>query len=487
MPGSPRAAAFCYCSPVATGFTRGTSPLGLPSVSSGAGGLVRLFQAISAHKIRARQSLLRIVALRAWMFEQVTESLYVGVILVIGGASAAAFNLFLARTMPREEYGLLSLIQAISFLSGRFVSLGAAQAVPRLVGPAGYDGINGAWMRLYGRIILRAVVPASVLTGLVAAVWYGWSVFVTVASIFLVAAFGAAVLSGNILRAAARPVIGQAVIQSSRILVFPALIFVLAVSTMELRLQHGLLLLLTVAAVTLAISTATLRPISVSHELPEDTWARLRGDSRQFLGLAISLEAINYIDQLIVPSLLSLEALALYSVLWWLVAMPFKFFRGGLGFTLLPRLRRVRRRREALRIIRLQVGLVVGAALSASVTLSVVTPIILRVLYSGRYAAPFALIVSMVAIGVIQLVYIVPSSMIGAWGDTSALASLNKWGWPSTLVGLCGAWIGGVYFGLVGIALGTGLGFAFRLLAACLLAISSWRRWCSRLVYSGTT
>lgn len=406
--------------------------------------------------------------------KELAEPAVAAVIVGLAGASLALGNLALAGSMSREAFGLISLVQAVAFFSSGFASLGAAQAVPRLVGPTMLPEVI-PWRRLMLQVALVATIPVSIVCAFLSGVWYGWPLGTSFAAAILTAGLGLSSLGGNILRARGRALFGQMVVQAWRLVAFPALGLVAvgvpgAVSTTSiLALFAGVGLLAGAASVGAVWQTSRVGPV------PSRVWKALWGDSRHFLGIAVSLAGLNYLDRLMIPQLLGLEELALYAVLWWVIGMPFTLAQAGIGFTLMPRLRMLSSRSEARAVLVAQAGAIGTLIVVGGTAMVFAAPPLVNAIYAGRYDAPPTLALTLVLIGALRLIYVLPSSIVGAWADTRTLARFHWSGWPSLLVAVFGVWVGGVLAGMVGVALGTACGFAARVLAASFFAYRSWR------------
>jgi len=403
------------------------------------------------------------------------EPISVAFVLSLGGAAVAGFNVLVARQLSPEQFGLLNLVQAVAFFGASFVSLGSSQAAPRLV--SGEDTVSSvAWWDALKRVFWRAIVPTSIIGGIAAGLWYDWSLSVTAVVITLLAALGTATLGGNLLRSAARPIIGQFIVQFWRLAMAVAILLLLLLKSEAVTLESTLVLFIAMGGLALTVTVTSVRALGSHGPIDEAQWSGLRRDSRQFLWITLSLALLNYADRLVIPSVLTLEALAQYSAIWWLVGMPFKLFHSGIGFTLLPRLRRFAEPREARHLLYTHIAFVCLIAISACVSMYFLTPWLVDILYEGKYSAPRGLVAAMLFLAVLLISYAIPSSMVGAWGDRRSLASLNMFGWPAAALALAGAWLGGNTWGLIGVVIGTSLGLALRLTGAILIAQACWRK-----------
>ena len=159
-----------------------------------------------------------------------------------------------------------------------------------------------------------------------------------------------------------------------------------------------------------------------------------------------------------IPELLSFEALATFSVLAAIVGAPFHMLQLGIGYTLLPRLRKaptIPARRQLLR----HEGLVTTfAAAGTAGLLWVATPWIVRSFLGDKYILPTGLIIVALVLGMLRLLSSYAKTMVKSIGTTSDLVKLNVFSWLSIALAAGGATVGAGW-GLTGLLNDVGIGW----------------------------
>jgi O-antigen/teichoic acid export membrane protein len=397
------------------------------------------------------------------------ESLAVAVVFAMAGVAAAGVNLLLAGIMTVEDFGLISLVQAVVVFGTPLVSLGAADALQRLAGRRG-PRRPVAWPRLFRSVAVRWTVPTGAFLSLAAGLWYGWTPAVTLGTAVFMVAAGVAYLAGHILRAGGETTWGMVTVHGWRFASAALVLAFLVAAPARLSATAAVLLLAVSAA--LAVPAAALR---IRRRLPGDgplgeMWPEFRTESRLFLTITLSVTGLAHADKLLIPLVLSLDALALYSVVGWLVITPYLLVQGANTFTLVPRLRRVERSREGWELLWKYAALTAAVAIVAAIMVLTVTPTILTRLYGDRYIADSLLLLALACLGTVRMFYALPSAAISAWADRTVLASFRSWGWVSLAVAVTGVLMGGLLLGLYAVPLGLAAGTLVRLGAAFVLA-----------------
>ena len=279
----------------------------------------------------------------------------------LAGAAFAGAMLLLARALPKPEFGLFGLVVTILNVSVRTAPMGADGIVNRRrMDPS---------PRLLGRVLATACVFGAVIT------YLSWFVY------RLEVAYLVLIFAGTVAGAASFVAASQ--FQANERFG----ISVLLDQGMNLSLLGVAVLALTYGLKTAFVPsalfvggfflTAVLGWGALLHSRGPDPdpgeefhW----GESISYWGVAGGALFLHHLDRLLVPELLSFEALATLSVLAAIVGAPFHMLQLGVGYTLLPRLRRehtVRARRQLIR----REGLVTGVtAIGTAGLLLVMTP-----------------------------------------------------------------------------------------------------------------
>jgi O-antigen/teichoic acid export membrane protein len=404
------------------------------------------------------------------------EPLAVGALAAGGGLTLALLNLGLARLMAPADFGLVSLVQAVSIGATTLVTLGAADAAQRLTRQREIAPRSLPWFSLLRAVFGRWILPTGTAVAVVAGLWYGWTLSVVVATTILICGIAVSYVSGHMLRANAFSPRGMAVVQAWRFVgSFGVIVLMLVGARVSPICALAVLSGASLFAGTLGVMG--VRSIDTGLQLDEYLWRKFRSDARVLLSISLSLAGLYHADKLLIPILLSLEDLAIYSVAGWVVITPFLLVQTVIGFTLVPRLRRTAAEKESRRIIRRYVLFTFGVAIPLGTAIAAATPMILPLLYADVYLPSVPLIASLTVLGVVRTCYSLPAAAVSAWAEGSDLELFNWWGWISLLVALA-AMVAGVHqVGLMAIPLGLTAGVGVRLGAAVVTARRSLKTW----------
>jgi O-antigen/teichoic acid export membrane protein len=407
------------------------------------------------YRIRERVHAARLAAREAY------SPLCISSIFGIGAAAAGATNLLLAKFLSPSDFGLFALVQALVMFGAGFVALGAGDAVQRIVCTTEQQTERIPWAAILYRITLRWICPTSLFVTMIAAVIYEWSSGIVLAAGGTMVALGSVQLAANILRAADHVLLGQLIMQLWRILL---LMFVGAalVTGAILTAERVLMMLLIAGVLALTVAAWSVVIPSVRAPISPQLWQNIVGDARPFLGIGVSIAAFGYVDQMLIPLILSIDELGQYAVLWWIVGTPFVILQVGVGFALLPKIRRAGSEAEVRRTVNVYTRFAVLGTITAGALAVICTPVFVELLYSNKYATPVGLLGWLIALGSLRVLYAIPSSVLGARGDRSALQKLNRWGWISLISTAFSAWPLGTVWGTSGIAAALALGFGIR-------------------------
>ena len=187
-----------------------------------------------------------------------------------------------------------------------------------------------------------------------------------------------------------------------------------------------------------------------------------------FAGILASLLLLSQVERLVVARFSTLEDLATFGVAVAIVGSPYRLLGSGIGYALMPRLRQEASAAGRRRLLRaeLYLALILGGG-GGGVLIVAARPLI-ESLYGGKYDVTVGLIVAIVLVGFVRLLYGCASAAVSALGETPQLRSFNVLGWVGTLVAVVSA-VALSSYGLVGVVAGAGLGWLVRLAAATVL------------------
>jgi len=380
----------------------------------------------------------------------------------LAGAAFAGSMLLLARALPKAEFGLLGLVVTILNVASRTAPLGADGIVnrrrmdpgPRLLGRVlATASVFGAGVTLLTWLVYELEAPFLILifAGTVA----GAASFVASSQFQAHEKFGISVLLNQGMNFVLLGAAGLALVFGFKTAFVPSALFV-----------GGFFL----AAV---LGWAALFRSRGPDPDPGENFHW--GEALSYWGVAGGAEFLHQLDRLMVPELLSFEALATFSVLAAIVGAPFHMLQLGVGYTLLPRLRREPTVLARRRLIRRE-GLVTGlAAVGTGALLLVVTPWVVQLFVGDKYVLPTGLIVAGLFLGLLRLVSSYAKTIVKSIGTTRDLVSLNVFGWFSIALAAGGAVVG-ARWGLEGLLYGIGVGWIGHSLAGFLLGAKHLRK-----------
>jgi O-antigen/teichoic acid export membrane protein len=375
--------------------------------------------------------------------------------IVVYGASGLGFagaNLILARLLPTTEYGLFTLVIALS-------NLGYSLA------PAGVDGIVNRRHLDPGPALLRRTLGASLLVGVV---------FVAVAELvyqmsplMLLVLFVSSVAGGAMAVAAAqfqserRYAISLALTQSPNLVLLVAALAVIATGERLARLP---LVISALGFLAAALYGWMVLFRERSTKPPGETWFPWT-EAFAFAGLNAAGLLLIQLERLIIPHVLPLEVLATYGVLAAIAGSLFRVLQMGVGYTLLPRLRAADSVIERRRLIAHEAQLVLGLVVAGSSVIWFVTPAIEHRFLEGKYHLGASLLLAAVISGMAKIMNAFTKSTVTALATPGELSAVNLLGWVSAALAIPAA-VFGARWGLAGVIYGVGVGWLLRAVTA---------------------
>ena len=369
----------------------------------------------------------------------------VAAVYALSGAGFAAGNLLLARTMPAVQYGQFALLIALLNLSHR-------------VAPLGLDGmVNRHPVDLSAALLRRlyvAAVPFTLLVVLGAKAGYGLGDHELAWLAVGILTGATAYLGSSLLQARHRFVSSALVNHATDFTVLAAGV----VSLLVLFTEPAPPLAIVVAGhfvAALLVLTRVRRPNGARRPYERLSWR----ESLSYAGFVAGALALQQLDRLVIPRLLSFEALASFSVLAMLVIAPFHVLQLAVEHTLLPRLRHAAGPAERRSLVRTEAAALFGLGLPAGLLAVGLVPPIADLLLSGKYELSRGLVLAAVVAGLLRISAGLSRTTAAALGTTAELTRLNLLAWVAVGIGVAGAAVGS-RFGLAGAIYGTSLGWA---------------------------
>lgn len=398
------------------------------------------------------------VLLRAWT----SPALRAAVALTLSGGAFALGNLILARMLPKEEYGRLSLGLAI-------VMIGI------LTGPLGAQIIVNRHRTDPGRRLLARTLSTSGLVGLVLTVGAGalYPLDLPLLGAMLAAIIGGAcnlVVVGHY-QSRQRYGLSLWVSASTNLSLLATGIAAAAFRPTTAFVPAAIFAACVWASPVFTWWTLLRERAALDNPDPPFPW----GEALAVVGTIGAGMLLGATERLVIPRVLSLSDLATFSVLATLAGSPFQVLNQGVGFALLPSLRGAQDGTARRRVLSQELLIVAGACALSGVLVWWLTPIVLRFFLVGRYVLPAPLILAAIAVGVLRPLGAVAIAVLNAVGSARDLVVLGGIGWTASVLGIWGAWVG-ARWGLTGVVYGVGCGWLLRAAAAGWLASRSMHR-----------
>jgi O-antigen/teichoic acid export membrane protein len=364
------------------------------------------------------------------------------------GAGFAAANLLLARALPPSEYALVTLVVAL-------LNIGF------YVAPAGLDGVVNrrhleAGPRLL-RQLLATSVAAGLLFGLIAGAAYGATPALSAMTMVGVASGGALIVAAGQFQSEQRFGPSLALLQSTNLVLFAAAVLTVATGARDAVLPVFVLTVGTVGCAVFAWIVLFRERHAKPHRSSEIPWR----EAWAFLGMQIAGVVLIQLERLVLPHLLPLHELATYGVLAAVAGSLFRVLQMGVGYSLLPRLRRAPDVRQRRRLVAGEARLVVGIVALGSAVIVVAVPLVERWFLAGKYHLTPALVVAVIVSGVAKVMNSFTKAAGTAVATPRELGLANLLGWLAVAVATGAAAIG-ARWGLAGVIYGVALGWALR-------------------------
>ncbi len=368
------------------------------------------------------------------------------------GVGFAGANLILARLLPREEYAVVTLVVAL-------LNLGVA------VAPAGLDGVVNrrhleAGPRLLGRVLLPATATGLLFAGIAAGA-YQTSLALTAMTLVSVVAGGALVVAAAQFQSEQRFGPSLALLQSTNLVLLLAALVTAAAGTSDGSLAILVVTLGTLGCAVWGWAVLFRERHAKPHRSAEIPWR----EALAYAGVQATGLLLIQLERLVLPHVLPLEELATYGVLAAVAGSLFRVLQMGVGYSLLPRLRRAQGVRQRRRLFFSEARLVGVIVVLGSGAIAVVTPLVEHWFLAGKYHLTGPLVLATVVSGVAKILNAFSKASAVAVAEPRELAMLNALGWVSVGIAVLGAVIG-ARWGLAGVIYGVAVGWILRTAAS---------------------
>ncbi|HZT03237.1 MAG TPA: oligosaccharide flippase family protein [Steroidobacteraceae bacterium] len=387
-----------------------------------------------------------------------SASLRTAAAMGIGGVGFSLGSLLLARVMPTQEYGLVSLVLGIVAVAGLTAPLGLDQVAAR-------RGIrlDASWRRAAFGACVTTALGAATLAGLV----YHLSPALVVSVALITLTLGIAQSAGGHFQGQQHLRTAVWVVQLLNAAL--ALVALLAIGIGLTTAASVCLLLAALAMLAAAGLWWFLRRREGAGDHQPTPWG-LRWEAMSLLTVQTCGSAFMQLERLLLGPIVGLHDLAVYSVLAALVSSPFRLLQAAVQFTLMPtlrvagdaRARRVKIAREAALVF---VTVAVGSA-----AIWILAPPLARWLVAGRYTLSHALIAAALVSGFLKVLSGFMTAVVVSCGEERRLRTLSFVCWGSIVVSVAGAFLTEPW-GLVGVLYGISAGWLIRCLLTAWLAV----------------
>jgi O-antigen/teichoic acid export membrane protein len=388
-----------------------------------------------------------------------SDSLRAAALLGLGGLAFTLANLILARTLPSQEYGVVSLVLGI-------VSVSA------LAAPLGLDLVISRRGLLLDSQLRRAILAVSaavaVATVVISAVFYHLAAPLLVCILVTTIASGLMQASAAHFQGQQRFGLATCIVQLSNWTLFVAALLTAAIG-FETATGPCVLIALTTAAGGVGAWI-----LARAHRGVE------RGPApRALFGEAISLVSIQtcnatflQLERLLLAPIAGVHALALFGVVAALVGSPFRMLQMAVLFTLVPNLRQAADAAARQRLLRREMLLVAGVIAAGSGAIWAIAPPLAHWFLAGRYDLSAALMCAAIVSGVLKLCSAFATGTVIALAEDKGLRTLSAVSWATIGLSVVAA-IAAAPWGLVGVLYGISVGWLVRSLIATWMAIST--------------
>jgi O-antigen/teichoic acid export membrane protein len=400
-----------------------------------------------------------------------SASIRAAFVLGAGGVAFTVCNLVLARMLPTEAYGVLTLV--IGILS-----------VASLAAPWGLDLVIARRGLTLGPGMRRAVVLTSLASGFATAAiaMLVYDLPLTVAAALFVATTAAGVIQGGVAHFQGQQKFGPGawLLQLSNAALIPAAIASLAWS---LTTAIAPSLLIAAAGLVGAIWTwwlvvrgesrmpvaADARAVPGQGRMAPMVVSALWREAVSLVAITVASSVFLQLERLVLVPAIGVAALALFGVVAALVGSPFRMIQQAVLFTLIPGMRAANGLQARRALLRREMVLISCAVGLGSVVLWFLAPQLAHLFLGGRYELSEALMLAAIVSGLLKVFSAFATSVAVALGSDRDLRRVSATAWVSIGVSVAGAFIAAPW-GLTGALYGISVGWLTRTLAAAWIA-----------------
>lgn len=380
------------------------------------------------------------------------DVIQVGFIYLIALTSLFVADIIFGRLLSVADYGKFSFVRQTIIFTMTLTFLGTDSALIRIISKKDLNQFK--WKRFSKKISLIFLVVAFLVTLIIKVIYsLEWSIAVI---IFLCSSAGSGVLLFSALfRSNSKFTIAQLSTQLWKIVLGICSIGLLIFQ--KVKLVPSLILLLVAYFTNFIFSYMYSTNFSEgSEEIP---LRKVFSEGLLFWVNSGVLLLTSLADQFIIVKLLGYEAFAPYAASWNIIGIVYILIATSIGFVIVPPLIQKKLGVKSLRnlfFLLLVVSLVIGLVL-----IKMASPMV-EMAYGGKFSPDSTLVLMFIAIGTIRLIYVLPSAIITAWGTTKNIGEFSVIGSLGILLNIYVAILLIPEFNIVGAAVGSLAGWAFR-------------------------
>lgn len=363
----------------------------------------------------------------------------------LSGAAFAVGNLLLARALPTDDYGRFSLGLALFIVFSHMAPFGINQLMlRRSIDPS---------PRLLGRLLAQAALTAT-LAGLAGRFAYG----LRLADVLLI---GLAITSGHLLwvTSAGLQKHNRRLAALGSLTAPDWILLAIGVGTLIAPPATATAPLIFYCAAVALVGPLAWSAFAAAHRLPTPRDEPIM-TFRTLAPLGVIATGgvlVGQVERLVIPSVLDLEALAMFSVLTSIAIFPFRLVTLGAGFALTPRLVAAPDGAARRQIVEHELKLIGLALAGITIIVCASAPFIAVWVTAGRYEPGLLLVLAACLIGAAKVAEVLPRAIITACGTERDLVHLSSYVWAGIAASVLGALLG-AGAGLPGVLVGMALG-----------------------------
>jgi len=370
-------------------------------------------------------------------------------------------DIVFGRALSANDYGQISFIRQTIVFAITFTFLGIDSALVRIISEK--DLPQYQWRKFAKQIFLIFIV-ASIFIALIIKLIYSLQWTVTFIIMFSCAAGSGALFFSALLRANSNFFKAQLSTQFWKI--------ILGMCALALQIFHKTNITLALISILIAYASNILFSFILTAKFKEGSepipLRKVFIEGFLFWVNSGVLLLTSVADQFVIVKLLGYSAFAPYTASWNIIGIGFILVSTSLGFVIVPPMIQ---KKISTKSIKYLLGLLVLISFVIGTIMYKLSATIISLAYSGKYSVDPALLIFFIAVGMVRLVYVLPSAIITAWGTTKNIGEFSGIGAFGVLLNFIVAILLIPNLGIIGAVIGSLSGWVFRLLLGFVLSV----------------